>query len=63
MSHADGPSAQSVSAKKLRTIDGTEYLRTTVAQAEDLTQWLATLKARRYVAPSWARKSSAIIVP
>lgn len=27
-------------------------------QPQELTRWLASLKARRYVAPSWSRKSS-----
>ena len=33
---------------------------TSVEQPEELTRWLSTLKERRYVAPSWVRKSSIV---
>ena len=39
-----------------------ERIATPAEQPQELTQWLATLKERRYVAPSWTRKSP-IIAP
>jgi hypothetical protein len=38
-----------------------DRLATPSEQPQELTQWLATLKERRYVAPSWTRKSSLIV--
>lgn len=37
-----------------------DRIATAAEQPQDVTQWLATLKERRYVAPTWTRKSSII---